>query len=50
MAKELFADYMKEKKLREPEDKKELAQTLKTILCPNEKERIHSMYSNTIIG
>ena len=30
MAKELFADYVKEKKLREPEEKKELAQTLKT--------------------
>ena len=27
MAKELFADYVKEKKLREPEEKKELAQT-----------------------
>ena len=31
MAKELFADYVKEKKLREPEEKKELAQTLKTF-------------------
>ena len=30
MAKELFDDYVKEKKLREPEEKKELAQTLKT--------------------
>ena len=30
VAKELFADYVKEKKLREPEEKKELAQTLKT--------------------
>ena len=29
--KELFADYVKEKKLREPEEKKELAQTLKTF-------------------
>ena len=27
VAKELFADYVKEKKLREPEEKKELAQT-----------------------
>ena len=27
MAKGLFADYVKEKKLREPEEKKELAQT-----------------------
>ena len=31
MAKELFDDYVKEKKLREPEEKKELAQTLKTF-------------------
>ena len=31
MAKELFADYVKEKKLREPEEKKELAQTVKTF-------------------
>ena len=29
MAKKLFADYVKEKKLREPEEKKELAQTVK---------------------
>ena len=27
VAKELFADYVKEKKLREPEEKKELAET-----------------------
>ena len=31
MAKELFSDYVKEKKLREPEEKKELAQTVKTF-------------------
>ena len=31
VAKELFADYVKEKKLKEPEEKKELAQTLKTF-------------------
>ena len=31
MAKELFADYVTEKKLREPEEKKELAQTLKSF-------------------
>ena len=31
MAKELFDDYVKEKKLREPKEKKELAQTLKTF-------------------
>ena len=50
MAKELFADYVKEKKLSEPEEKKELTQTLKTyILCRSEKERIRSMYNKTII-
>ena len=50
MAKKQFADYMKEKKMREPEGKRELAQTLKTyILCRSKKERIHSMYKKTII-
>ena len=47
VAKELFADYVKEKKLREPEEKKELAQT-ENISCRSEKERIHSMYNKTI--
>ena len=50
VAKELFADYVKEKKLSEPEEKKELTQTLKTyILCRSEKERIRSMYNKTIL-
>ena len=50
VAKELFADYVKEKKLSEPEEKKELTQTLKTcILCRSKKERIRSMYNKTII-
>ena len=31
VAKQLFADYVKEEKLREPEEKKELAQTVKTF-------------------
>ena len=48
VAKELFADYVKEKKLREPEEKKELAQT-ENISCRSEKERIRSMYNKTII-
>ena len=49
MAKELFADYVKEKKLSEPEEKKELTQTLKTyILCRSEKERIRRMCNKTI--
>ena len=50
VAKGLFAVYVKEKKLSEPEEKKELAQTLKTyILCRSEKERIRSMYNKKII-
>jgi len=50
VAKELFTDYVKQKKLREPEEKKELTQTLKTyILCQSEKEEIRSMYNKTII-
>ena len=48
--KELFTDYVKEKTLNEPEEKKEVTQTLKTyILCQSEKERIHSMYNKTLI-
>ena len=38
VAKELFADYVKEKKLREPEEKKELAQTLKTFYVEARKK------------
>ena len=38
MAKELFADYVKEKKVREPEEKKELAQTLKTFYVEARKK------------
>ena len=38
MAKELFADYVKEKKLRKPEEKKELAQTLKTCYVEARKK------------
>ena len=49
MAKELFADYVKEKKLREPEEKKELAQTLKTFNVKARKKKICSMYNKTII-
>ena len=39
MAKELFADYVEEKKLREFEEKKELAQTLKTFYVEARKKR-----------
>ena len=46
MAKELFADYVKEKKLSEPEENKELTQTLKTyILCRSEKEMQAKIYA-----
>ena len=38
VAKELFADYVKEKKLREPEEKKDLAQTLKTCYVEARKK------------
>ena len=38
MANELFSDNMKEKKLTEPEEKKELAQTLKTFYVEARKK------------
>ena len=38
VAKELFADYVKEKKLIQPEEKKELAQTLKTFCVEARKK------------
>ena len=38
VAKRLFAHYVKEKKLREPEEKKELAQTLKTFYVEAKKK------------
>ena len=38
VAKELFADYVEEKKLREPEEKKESAQTLKTFYVEARKK------------
>ena len=38
VAKELFADYVKEKNLREPEEKKDLAQTLKTFYVEARKK------------
>ena len=38
MAKELFADYVKEKNLRDPEEKKELAQTLRTFYVKARKK------------
>ena len=38
VAKELFADYMKAKKLREPEEKKELAQLWKHVMSKRERK------------
>ena len=38
VTKELFADFVKEKKLREPEEKEELAQTLKTYYVEARKK------------
>ena len=50
VAKELFSEYVKEKKLREPEEKRELAKTLKTFYVEaRNMERIFSMYNKTII-
>ena len=50
VAKELFSEYVKEKKLRGPEKKRELAQTLKTFYVEaRNMERIRSMYNKTII-
>ena len=44
VAKELFADYMKEKQLREPEEKRELAQTLETFYVEvRKKEFVRSV-------
>ena len=44
MGKELFADYMKEKQLREPEEKRELAQTLETFYVKvRKKEFVQSV-------
>ena len=39
MVKELFADYMKEKQLREPEEKRELAPTMKTFYVEVRKKK-----------
>ena len=58
VAKELFADYVKEKKLREPEEKKELAQTLKTCYVEARKkgfvqciikQLLDSVFNNNLI-
>ena len=58
VAKQLFADYVKEKKLREPEEKKELAQTLKTFYVEARKkgfvqciikQLLDSVFNNNLI-
>ena len=38
VAKELFYEYLKEKNIQEPHDKKELAQVLKSFLCGSKKK------------
>ena len=43
VAKELFANYVKEKKLREPDEKKELAQTLKTFKSKRERKDLFNV-------
>ena len=58
VAKELFANYVKDKKLREPEEKKELAQTLKTCYVEARKkgfvqciikQLLDSVFNNNLI-
>ena len=49
VAKELFADYVKEKKLREPEEKKELAQTLKTFYVEARKKVIKQLLDSVFV-
>ena len=58
VAKELFANYVKDKKLREPEEKKELAQTLKTFYVEARKkgfvqciikQLLDSVFNNNLI-
>ena len=43
VAKELFANYVKDKKLREPEEKKELAQTLKHFKAKRERKNLFNV-------
>ena len=50
VAKELFADYVKEKQLRESEEKKELAQTLRTFYVETRPDsRDHFVFVQCII-
>ena len=45
VAKELFYEYLKEKNIQEPHDKKELAQVLKSFLCGSAIMRL-SLFSS----
>ena len=49
VAKELFSDNMKEKKLTEPEEKKELAQTLKTFYVEARKKVIKQLLDSVFV-
>ena len=47
VAKELFYEYLKEKNIQEPHDKKELAQVLESFLCGSAIMRL-SLYSSKL--
>ena len=49
VAKELFSDNMKEKKLTEPEEKKELAQTLITFYVEARKKVIKQLLDSVFV-
>ena len=50
VAKELFYEYLKEKNIQEPHDKKELAQVLKSFYVEaRKKDGEKTMYNKTII-
>ena len=49
MAKELFYEYLKDKNIQEPHDKKELAQVLKSFYVEARKKD-GSFYSMTVIA
>ena len=49
LAKELFADYVKEKKTERTWGKERAGTNFENMLCRREKEKIRSMYNKTII-
>ena len=50
MARKLVTDYVKEKKLREPDENKELAQTLKTFYAEARKKGFVQCIINQLLG